>query len=459
MSYKRIIFCILLTIIVLFNACKKETKDITETTTEEKTEVKKEVTAEGELITSYGWSTKPAESDAVNEAITMMQNKFGATIPKLVLVVSVSSKYDEKKIFTSLKSVLDPATKIWGLASSDNGHIVPDSLHTGISVMGFHAPEMVVGIGTATMDDWQDFAAYPEIGKTAINNAIKDAGKTAADDPPAFIIFGGLNLVTDTHIFNGIEEIVGKNVPIIGGNSVDEDLWTVGKGSTYSSEGSHAGKISIAAVWMNRKVGLSYGYGYKKTEHKGIATKSDFESRVLFEIDNRPAADVYNEWVDGKITELIEQGGGPIDFNVFAKNPFSKVVGESPSDYVMIAPLAINPDKSIFMTHEGIEEGKEITVYELDPDDIVVKPAMMATIAMARGRISKDEIAGALSIYCDAPFLVFKGDLGQIIPNLNNKINNQPYIGFFASGEIGYQPQTGNRCLAYSSVVMVFGKK
>ena len=59
----------------------------------------------------------------------------------------------------------------------------------------------------------------------------------------------------------------------------------------------------------------------------------------------------------------------------------------------MLAPLKLNPDKSIFVSHEGVEEGKQISVYKLDNEDVVFKLAIVATIAMARGGISPEDLA------------------------------------------------------------------
>jgi hypothetical protein len=167
---------------------------------------------------------------------------------------------------------------------------------------------------------------------------------------------------------------------------------------------------------------------------------------------------VYNEWVGGALDKGLLAKGGQIPFEVFAGNPFGKAIGDNPEDYIMLAPLRLNPDKSIFMSHEGIEQGKEITVYKLFNDDIVVKPAIVATLAMAQGGVAPEDLAGSFMLYCDAPFAGGKASLDGIVGPYYKR-TRKPFIGFFASGEAGYSARGGNRTLAYSTVSVVFGKR
>ena len=62
---------------------------------------------------------------------------------------------------------------------------------------------------------------------------------------------------------------------------------------------------------------------------KGVVTKSDTENRIIYQIDGKPAAEVYNEWVGGSIATLMKKGG-PIPFEIFSEYPFAKPIGDNP---------------------------------------------------------------------------------------------------------------------------------
>jgi hypothetical protein len=403
-----------------------------------------------------GWSDKKDEGAAVREAVDRMNSASPSKrAPKLAIVLSSGTKYDEQAVHAALKTALDPSTKLWGMTVTERGLLTPAGRHLGVSLMGIYASEMKVGVGQVALPDWQAYDHYQDVGKEVITAALKDAGQGAGGPKPKFVLFAGLNLVTDTKILRGIESVIGADVPIIGGNAA-EGTWDMAGGKGYTNEGVKGSVITVAAVWADRKIGVAYGYGYKKTEHQGIVTKSDVEKRIVYEIDRRPAVDVYNEWVGGTLSELTKKGG-PIPFEVFSQYPISKPISDKPDDYVLIAPLRFNPDKSIFVTHEGVEQGKELTVYKLDNEDVVVKPAVVATLAMAQGGVSPADLAGSFMLYCDAPFAGANASPDGIVGPYYHRAH-QPFIGFFATGEMGYSTRGGNRTLSYSTVSLVFGK-
>jgi hypothetical protein len=83
---------------------------------------------------------------------------------------------------------------------------------------------------------------------------------------------------------------------------------------------------------------------------------------------------------------------------------------------------------------------------------------MVATLAMAQGGVSQSDLAGSLMLYCDAPFTGGVASPNDIIPSYSVRTGHKPFLGFFASGEVGYSLRGGNRTLAYSTVSLVFGK-
>ena len=418
--------------------------------------------AAGPMKMAYGWSTKTNEGEAVKEDLTMMQKVLGVNNPKLVTIFSTGAKYNQNEVFQALRNRLKPEVRIWGLNSDIAGIAVPNGVHSGLSIMGFYSPGLVVGVGTAKLD-WKNLGSYKKVGESAIQEAYKNAHKTKRE-PPKVIFFAGLNLITDIDIFQGVEDAVGQTTPIWGGNAGQSSGESKpGDGQCFSNNGVDGNCVSVAALWMDSKVGVAYGYGYNENPKcSGIVTKADINKRLIFTINDRPAADVYNEWTGGKITNIIKAGGGLNPLAVQGRYGFKKPIKEGISDYVLVGITSINPDKSVFMTHEGVEERTKITLTEFASErEFVQKPAVIATIARNRGAIPKENVAGALFLYCYAQYYVakeYKYDIKPTFALLSKSLMEKPFTGFFAGGEIGYSPQGKNRMMAWSTVIIVFGK-
>jgi hypothetical protein len=417
--------------------------------------------AGGPMKMAHGWSIKANETEAVKEALAMMKKGLGGDTPKLVVVFTTGMKYDEKKVFTGLKNRLKPGVRLWGLNSDIVGTARPEGMYSGLTVMGFYSPSMVVGVGSSKLD-WRNYESYRGVGKKAVLAALKDAGKSATE-PPSVLFFAGMHLVTDTKIFRGIEEVIGE-VPMWGGNAGrDVKNIVIGDGWCFSNNGVEKDSVSVAAIWTDTRVGVAYGYGYtERPQYKGIVTKANPPKRIIYEIDHRPAADVYDEWTGGKVTDIIKAGGGPVPLPILGRYGLKKPIKKDVSDYVILGVLVINPDKSVLITHEPVNEGVALSLIELAIEkELVKKPAIVATIARNRGKIHKQNIAGALLVYCSAPFMVAQGkryDIQPTFPLLSKSLSGAPFIGALVGGEIGHSPLGGNRMTAFSDVVIVFGK-
>lgn len=432
--------------------------------TQTQTQDQSSVAQTGQMMMAYGWSDQADEVAAVEAAYNMMMQGLAGANPKFITIFTTGKKQDQVKIFTALKVKLDPSVKIWGLNSDLDGIALPNGMRPALAIMGFNSPDLVVGVGTAKLD-WKDSESYGEVGKKAVQAALADAGKQAGE-APKILFFAGLNLITDIDIYKGIQEVIGE-VPICGGNTGQHTGELIpGDGFVFSTDGAETDSISIALMWMSSKVGVAYGYGYTEhPEHKGTVTKSDPKKRIVYEIDNRPAADVYNEWTGGQLTDFIKNGGGMVPLPIIGRFELKKPFKKGSEDYVAVAFTEIYPDKSAFVTHEGIEEGTELTLMELSKEqDVVNKPTLVGTVARNRGGIAKEDVAGAILVYCYALLYTAKGsgyDVNPSFPLLSNSLNDAPFIGFFSGGEIGFSPNfknEGNRMMAFSNVLAVFGK-
>jgi hypothetical protein len=120
---------------------------------------------------------------------------------------------------------------------------------------------------------------------------------------------------------DGVQEIVGKSCAIVGGSSADNTV--EGKWSQFASENATSGQvhcssgngITLAICYPSVVISSSFFSGYSPSDKSGIITKG--QGRKIEEIDGRPAADVYNEWTGGELSELMQSEAA---FNVLGKS-------------------------------------------------------------------------------------------------------------------------------------------
>ena len=144
--------------------------------------------------------------------------------------------------------------------------------------------------------NYQDFASSREAGEALLK------GLPQENLRHVFLISDGLN-VNGTALVEGAETVVNETVTITGGLAGDEDKFEQTLVNLF--KGNHLVGGNIIAIGLygeSLKVGFgSYG-GWEPFGPERTISKS--EANVLFELDNRPALDLYKEYLGEKSEEL-----------------------------------------------------------------------------------------------------------------------------------------------------------
>ena len=247
---------------------------------------------------------------AVLDAYTDLLKKLRAE-PTL-LIVSCKATFDAASVASMLAS-LCPSAVIHG-TSSCKGCITSDGHHTfGLLGIVDHDGRYSVGLSKGATKAETAKEAGRRAAKAALD-AIRETSYWRRDTPAVAL----LNAATGCEelVLAGIEEVLGSDVPVIGGSSADENLdgswWGLAvmprdpseSRSSYDSFSSLAvsnGKdqsasdaIVITLMWPSVKTKLVMSSAFGPTAARGIVTKA--EGRVIHEIDNKKAAHVYAEW-------------------------------------------------------------------------------------------------------------------------------------------------------------------
>lgn len=406
------------------------------------------------VLAGYGWSEQENEAAAAAEAVQKMNQQLGGTSPDWMMVFS-SVDYDEQLLLDELRNALgSQETKIVGITSWQ-GVMSSADWHTGpsVTILGISSSEITFGVGHAEITE----GAGREAGQEAMRSAIENAGMGEEVDPKIVLVNSALG--EEEGIILGVGDIVGEDVPLLGATAGDNDL--TGEWRQYFQDTAYTNAVAITAIYTDLKVGymFSSGLGYLRTDKQGVVTRA--EGRIIYEIDGRPAADVYNEWLGGEIDEeLVAEETNIIERGIL--DPLAvAVTGQTGITYYLtVHPIFINfPERSLTSV-AVIEEGETVSIMRGTKEAHSIRPPLVIRQARAVGEIEEDEVAAGIAMFCGCSHMVL-GDSGvdNIIPNMAEAFGGAPFIGAFTFGEQGPVPGVGNRHQNLVQNVLIFGKQ
>lgn len=398
----------------------------------------------------YGWSIKDTTEEAVQESIEMMKNKLEGKKPHYVLFYYTIA-YDPNVIVKKVRDEFGGSVQIQGM-SSLAGVMSKDGYHVGkvgsMAILGLASPEVKIGVAGVDLTNMDPRQA----GKKVVEEAMKNAGEQGM---PKFVYV--INAPgAEEKVLPGMEDVLGKKIPIIGGSSADDDL--SGKWSQVANDQIFKTSVVAAAVYTDLKIGTSHEFGYLTTDHRGIATKAN--ERTIYEIDNRPAAEVYNEWTDGAFSEQLKTGGvilQPATYYPIAKVLKSEETGVSYLD--VLHPGYINlPEKSI-TGFADIAQGDEVVLLHGSWEWLINRAQTTAQKAMSNENIGKSDALFTFYTFCGGTILAVPEQERYRIPLLlGEELGDVPFVGGFTLGEQVYMPGIGNRHANLVNSIAVIGK-
>lgn len=397
-----------------------------------------------------GWSTKENPQEAVSEAIEKAKRQLGLNKPKFAYITfTVGYRYNQ--ILEEIKKQLDPQIKIHGLTSS-GGVMTNEGLHIGnigsIAIMLIASDN--VDFGVASIDLTNVKSAH-DAGKNAILQAIKDAGYNKETLPKMVLYAGTPRRGDDLDILEGIADVIGPNVPVIGGNAGDEVVSGNWKKFSYltgadwvqftNNKSFHNGLV-LTAIFTDSKVGWSFDSGAKITNKGGVVTKS--KGNIIYEIDKRPALDVYSEWLedDGKLMELLKTNNFKDIVTYTAHSPLSKVLRleDGQIGYYTLHPIPQFSDiatKTLPMAVPVIQ-GMEVRLFSGTWQTTLNRAETIPSDALIRGNIKVEDGLFGIVTFCEGAAVSMPESEAFKIPVLtNNVIRGMPFIGAITEGEHG----------------------
>ncbi|WP_298502302.1 FIST N-terminal domain-containing protein [uncultured Maribacter sp.] len=251
-----------------------------------------------------------------------------------------------------------------------------------------------------------------------------------------FVVSEGSTINGSTLIM-GLEKFLSKKVTISGGLCGDDSRFekTI---ASYNNNPKEGEIIVIGLYGESLEVSCANYGGWTAFGPERIVTKS--ENNVLFELDEKPALDLYKQYLGDKVKDLPEAA---------LLYPLSVKVKDQ-EETIVRTILNINEKENSMTLAGDIPEGSIVQLMMSTVDDIVEGAYTAAEYAM-RDRKAKPELA--LLVSCVGRKLVMDQRSEEEVEEVIEVIGNQAKVsGFYSYGEMA--PFAGqNKCRLHNQTM------
>ena len=375
------------------------------------------------VATSFSLESEPAA--AVAAACARLQEALGGA-PHWVLAQAAVG-HDAEALRAALAQHLSGVAVHGG--SSCLGVMTQAGMHSdgsvGLGLLGIRDAEGGFGTGAAASGGDARAAA-----REAVSRAIEAAGRPG--ETPALIWLSSAP-GSEEAVLEGIADVVGRGVPVVGGSTADstvEGLWF-----QLTAEAVFHDAVVVSALFPSTRMVSALQSGYAPTSKRGRVTRA--LGRTIFEIDGAPAAAQYSAWTGGSLEEVIAAGGG----NILARTtlaPLGRQVGEAGGVpcYLLAHPDSVTASGALTLFAD-VAEGEEVVLMVGSTEGLVARAGRVARDVLADGDLGPEGAAGALVVFCAGCMLAVRERMPEVVAGLNAALSGAPFLGCFTFGEQG----------------------
>ncbi len=332
----------------------------------------------------------------------------------LIMVFSTVA-YDQKKMLEGVRSI---SKEIPLVGCSDSGEITtegPVSKHVAVMALSSDTINFAIGVGEGADKDSRMAGAM----------AAKEVKKQAGGELSLFMMLLDGLAENGAAAARGVQEVFGKNFPIVGGSAGDDFLFK----KTYEYYNDQVLENSVIGIGLSGK--FSFGVGVRHGwEPIGLPMKATrAKGAKLIEVNNRPALSIYEDYFGKKAEELIKE---PIARMAYTY-PLGMSVEGSPE--LLIRDVVIANEKGEITCAAEIPEGSEIRLMLGDPDKAIQAAKEAAENAL--NQLKGAEPKAIFVFNCIARWKLLGSKRGEEIAAIQNILGKGvPLIGFYTYGEL-----------------------
>lgn len=341
------------------------------------------------------------------------------------LLCYYTEDYVPEKLVTAIQSTF-PGIPFIG-CSSCKGVMTETGFHLGpvITLMGIY-DKHPCAYGTGLID----MAACDDNHQAAIKTieqALYSADRIG--EVPSLVVLHATPGNEESFI-DAIDQKFGTQVPIIGGSAADnhiEHQWSI-----ISDKGVSYDGLTMQLFFPSKQLTTGFSAGYSPTEFEGMITKSS--DRTIYEIDGKPAKDVYREWIQQHAGEQISE---QYIFDHIARFPIGRIAGtiyDQPY-YKLTHPLQLTPEGGLEL-FANVEDRERICLMTGSLEQLISRASRVVKEANTKN-YHESLVLGAIIIHCGGSMLRLGAEIEKVYAKLLSQMNGQPFICPFTFGEQG----------------------
>jgi hypothetical protein len=366
--------------------------------------------------TASGISVAKGAKAAAEEAVTAAAKRLGGT-PHFGVVFG-SPDHDLGAVLSAAQAKL-PKTTLIGCTTA--GELTEEGLvHGGVSVMLIESSDTYVQPALAG-----GLKSDPARAANAIV-AAHAKGKPVAQQRGlshslSVTLVDGL-AGTGEQLIDAMRSQLGALHDIVGGAAGDEGRF---KGTSVGTGEARSDAAAALHIWSSSAWSVGVDHGLAPATKTLRVTRA--KDNVVFELDGRPAFDVYRDFAKERGVELTPGNAGSFLINhelgVFVFDKMRKAR----------APLSVGADGSLSCA-ATIPQGASVAI--LDGERGALTAAAQSAAAEARERLGGREPAGVLLFDCICRGTILAEDFKKEIEAIRTVFPKVPIAGFLTYGEI-----------------------
>lgn len=377
--------------------------------------------------------------DAVEEILTQCEAQLQGLTPVAGLLFC-GTEYAHKTVIDLICATY-PGLALIGCTTDGEMSSAGGFSEDAITLTLFCADSIQISAGYGMAAGEQPRAAVAEAIRMAQSNL---------DTPPSLALILPDGLTTNAYaILESFGELLGDDVPVVGGMSADRVVGTKDTYSTYQFFGNQVLSDSVPVLLFSGPVAYSLGVesGWKPIGKRMIVTKS--QDTLLETLDGKPAFELYLHYLGDVMNENIS-GIGSYPLAVYEKGL---------DRYYLRVAKAADPRTGVITFLGDIPEGAEVQITQAIRDEVI--SGVTQSVQSALDKYPGDEPGMALMFSCTGRKIALGTKTQEEVGNVRHGLRaNLPMTGFYTFGEIGpVSKQTRARYHNTTFVTLLIGEK
>ncbi|MCM8783164.1 MAG: FIST C-terminal domain-containing protein [Candidatus Omnitrophica bacterium] len=372
------------------------------------------------LKVGIGQSKNPAGFSAGKEAAKIALRDLKEDYPHLAFAF-ISAVHEQEKTIEGIKSILEE-TPLVGSSTAGEFTSLGVARHS-VTVVLLKSDELQFALGWGEGINRNSHDAGRKSALSA-NRKFLESGAQGELRRKLFVIFPDGLTGNCADVLKGIQEILGRSFPIVGGSSGDDFLFR----KTYQYCHRLVLSESVVGVLMGGDLSFGIGsrHGWKPLGKPHKVTKAI--ANIIYEIDNQPAVKIYEEYFG---TEVMELKTEPLASLAILYPLGMAIAGEE--EYLLRNPYTVTEEGALVCGAE-VPQGEEIRLMIGNKDSVLEAASHAALTSLKNLHGAKPKIVIAFSSISREKLLGrYKYNEIEVVGEVFGK--NTPLAGFYTYGE------------------------